>query len=213
MKQPSFSGDLIWGIREIKESSNELLALLDRKDLYTSRISEMVSENRKREWLAVRVLLKDLIGEEKDVSYTSAGKPYLKDNSFCISMSHTKGYVAVVLSKHNSVGIDIEYISPRIRKIASRFMSESETAGISKEYEDIHLLLHWSAKESLFKALSEANVDFKECLHIDRFMPQMNILSSFSGYETKTKNKYTFDINYLVREEYVLTFTDLEPNK
>jgi phosphopantetheinyl transferase len=210
MKRQEESTDMIWRVREIKESSEELLALLEQKDWYIPRINQMVSENRKKEWLAVRVLMKELLGEEKEILYTTTGKPYLKDDSFYVSMSHTKGYVAVVLSKCNSVGIDIEYVSSRIQKISSRFMSESELAGISKECEDIHLLLHWSAKESLFKALSEENVDFRECLHIDTFIPQLNVLSSFSGHESRTDTGHSFIVNYMVKDDYVLTFTSLK---
>ena len=213
MQQSEKFNDLLWNIRKIRETSDELLNFLDKKDWYLPRICQMPSENRKREWLAVRVLLKELLGEEKEIAYTETGKPYLVDNSHHISISHTKEYVAVALSKYHSVGIDIEYISPRVQKISSRFMSDEETAGISSENEIIHLLLHWSAKESMFKALNEQSVDFREFLHIQPFVPEMNVLSSFNAFETKTENRHRFVIHYLATEDYVCTVTSISPNK
>ena len=207
MQQFEKYGDLLWGIRKIRETSDELLNLLDKKDWYLPHICQMNLENRKKEWLAVRVLLKELSGDEKEIAYTEQGKPYLVDNSFQISISHTKEYVAVALSKQHTVGIDIEYISPRIQKISSKFMNEVEIAGISSENEIIHLLLHWSAKESMYKTLNEQYVDFREFLHIQPFVPEMNVLSSFNAFETKTQNRHRFVIYYSATEDYVFTLT------
>ena len=198
---------IIWAVRPINQTSNELLNALEEKDWYLPSLQQMVMENRKREWLSVRLLLKEMLEEEKQIAYTPAGKPYLADHSYHLSISHTKGYVAVALHKESSLGIDIEYISPRVKKIRSRFMSETEEQHLCKDKEEIHLLLHWSAKESLFKALEEENVDFQECLHIQPFQPVIGELSSFHACETRTEKKYDFIIHYLVREDYVLTFT------
>ncbi len=203
----------IWGVRSINESSDELLSFLSKKELYLPFIENIASENRKREWLAVRVLLKILLNEEKEIRYTDSGRPYLADRSYHISISHTKGYVAVVLCKDKPVGIDIEYISSRVQKIQNRFLNEREKSNISLQNECIHILLHWSAKESLFKVLGEQDIDFKSCLHIDRFEPQFNEVFSFSAKETKTDYKHNFKVNYLVDTNYVLTFTDIPSSK
>ena len=65
--------------------------------------------HRRLEWLAVRVLLYTLSGEEKEIAYHPSGKPYLADDSASISISHTKGYVAVALGlPGREVGVDIE---------------------------------------------------------------------------------------------------------
>ena len=196
-----------WAVREIRESVDELLEKLEKKELYLPHLEKITSEHRKKEWLSVRILLKEILGEEKTISYTSSGKPYLSDNSYQISISHTKGYVAVILHPQLSVGIDIEYISPRVQKIRSRFMSDEEELHLDKTLEEVHLLLHWSAKESLFKILGEENVDFKTELHISPFKPVVNQLAEFSAYETKSKKRGQYDFQYLVTKEYVLTFT------
>jgi len=196
---------IIWAVREIHEPVDELMAMLEKKDLYLPYLEKISSESRKREWLTVRVLLKEMLSEEKEILYTSTGKPYLSDNSYQISISHTKGFVAVALHPKMKVGIDIEHISQRIHKIRSRFMNAKEEANLDKAHEEIHLLLHWSAKESMFKLLEKQDVDFKTDLHINPFNPVLNNLSRFSAYETKTEKQQVFSGYYLANACYVLT--------
>ena len=195
---------LILGIRPIKETSDELIELLDNKENYYPFI-EKVSESRKREWLTVRVLLKELIGE-KDILYTPTGKPYLADNSFHIGISHTKGYVAVILDKQFPIAVDIEAISNKVEKVQNRFLSEGEKVNIDKENRLIHILLHWSAKESMFKILDQQNVEFCSQLHIDPFTPVIDNWASFSAFETRTDERNKYIIHYFASQDYVLTY-------
>jgi len=206
MFQPEITPEsVIWAVREIHEPVDDLLNVLQKKELYLPYLSQINSDVRKKEWLTVRVLLKEMLGEEKKILYTSTGKPYLADNSYQISFSHTKNFVAVALHSEMKIGIDIEQISPRIHKIRSRFMNEKEEVNLNKEHEEVHLLLHWSAKESMFKILEEQNVDFKTCLHVNPFIPVLNNLSRFSAYETKTEKQQEFSGYYFVNTHYVLT--------
>lgn len=206
----NITSGLIWGICPIDRTSEELLELLENNVYYFSKIKELKNEQRRREWLTVRLLLRELLGREIEILYTDTGKPYLADNSFNISISHTSGFVAIALSKEKVPGIDIEYISSRILKIKDRFMSGEEKNNLFMPQELVHLLLHWSAKESMFKVLDVENVIFDACLHIKPFIPLLNKLSSFSAYETRTEKNHSFLINYIVKPEYVLTFTGLE---
>ena len=205
----------IIGIAPIDKDSETLLSQLEYKDRYLPFIEKM-TEKRKCEWLTVRTLLKTLSGEEKEIVYQSTGKPYLSDHSYHISISHTNykgitendkllGYVAMVLNKEKEVAIDIEMISPRILKIKDRFLSEKETKSISANNEIVHLLLHWSAKESVFKILDSENVDYQSQIHISPFDPVMGKWESFEAHETRTEKQQVFQIHYFVTEDYVLT--------
>jgi phosphopantetheinyl transferase len=164
-----------------------------------------MGEHRRCEWLSVRVLLKQLLGEEKEIRYDSSGKPYLADHFYYISISHTKGYIALILDRENEVAIDIEYISDRVNKIRARFMSEKEENNLSLQNPQIHLLLHWSAKESLFKILNENNVEFKTQLQIHPFEPKINEWDSFTASETRTGKQHVFTVKYFVHPDYVIT--------
>lgn len=203
-KKEIFDGSII-GIAPIRASSEELLARLERKEWYLPLIEKM-GEHRRREWLSIRVVLKELLGEEVKISYYPSGKPYLSDSSYSIGISHTKGYVALILNKHSEVSIDIEHISPRVKNIRSRFMSEEEENRLSNENELVSLLLHWSAKETLFKLLGEEAVEFQTQLHIHPFIPVMNEWSCFTAHETRTPQSKSFTIHYFVHEDYVLTY-------
>lgn len=194
----------LWGIWKIEESSNELLSLLDCKQWYLPFLQQHSRENRRREWLAVRVLLKVLLGREVKIGYLEHGSPYLPGEYLHISLSHTKGYAAVLLSENPFPGIDIEYVSERVKKISSRFMSEAELQHVNQACETTHLLLHWSGKETLFKALQQQEVDFRGDLHIYPFDPAE--MGQFNAKETRTLAQKEYTVNYRVTEAYVVTY-------
>ncbi len=194
-----------WGVWKMEETVEELLGCFSDPAVYLPLLEEKKTGIRKKEWLAVRVLLKELLGTEQTIAYHSNGAPYLPDSSWHISISHTKEYVAVILDPVYPVGIDIEYISERIFKVRDRFMGPEEIAAIDPANEIPHLLLYWCAKESLFKVMGEENVDFSEMLHIDPFSYQP--AGQFSATETRTPAQKRYRIHYLVTSQFVLTYT------
>jgi phosphopantetheinyl transferase len=149
----------LWGIWEISESCDELLGMLDNPDIHHELLSTYKSTARRLEYLAVRVLLKALLGREVLVKYRTNGSPYLSDMSYHISISHTRSYAAVILGAV-PVGIDIEYRSSRVLKIPHRFLTDAEfdLLGASPSIED--LLLCWSAKETVFKLTGAHSFDY-----------------------------------------------------
>lgn len=197
--------DAIVGIMPIGEDSSFLLEQLEHKDWYLPSLEKM-KEHRRCEWLSVRVLLQEVLGEEKEIAYLPSGKPYLYDHSWQISISHTKGYVAVIVDKKRNVAIDIEQIANRVEKVEDRFLSAEEKSHLSTTDRLIHLLLHWSAKESLFKILGEENVDFRTQLHIRPFAPTPLGKGIFHASESRTDSNRTFRVHYQINPEYVLTY-------
>jgi 4'-phosphopantetheinyl transferase EntD len=195
----------IIGIIPILPDSEQLLSQLMQKEWYLPFLEKM-SESRKCEWLSVRILLKELLGKEKEIRYNPSGKPYLSDFSHYISISHTKGYAAVILDQGKEVSIDIEKISPRIENLHTYFVNEEEEKSLSKKNRQIHLLLHWSAKESIFKRLNCENIAFKSQLHIRPFEPLIRQWSEFQACETRTEKREEYTVNYFVSEDYVLTY-------
>lgn len=159
-------GIAIW---HITESSDELRALL-ATDVYDVELAEKHHEARRAEWLAVRLLVKELFGEECVVAYHPTGKPYLKGVSVYISISHTKEYAALAYHCLSPIGVDIEYMSARVEHIASRFTSEEEAAYIDKhddEERKRYHLINWCAKEALYKLVDAPSMaDFKKAFRI-----------------------------------------------
>lgn len=186
------------------ETLNELRALLpDSGDMYATELNVFKSDSRKTEWLAVRVLLYTLTGKMLPICYHPGGKPYFADGKAHLSISHTGGYVAVIVSETNEVGIDIEKISERVHKVAHKFVRDDECLPEEPAQKTQALLLIWSAKETMFKCMNEEAVDFREHLHVGLSQPDG---TGFSGKETRSVQGRTFFINYLIDTDFVMTW-------
>lgn len=195
-----------WGIWKTDETSDELLAMLPDKDKYRDGLKLFSAESRRLEWLTVRVLLYTLTDEEKEICYYPSGKPYLSDTSASISISHTKGYVAVLLGPpEKEVGIDIEQYGERVRRVSHKFMRDDEKPGTYQGTDVWSLLLHWSAKETMFKCMNTSEVDFREHLRIFPFMVDKQGI--FSAEEYRTAEKMHFSIHYYIYPDFVLTMS------
>lgn len=152
------------------------------------------SNARRMEYICERALLKDMMnGRIVNIFHNEDGKPML-NNGLNISISHTRGYIAIILSETKNVGIDIEYVSDRVEKIASRFMREDESAD-----DIISLLVHWCTKETLYKLFSSEHLDFMNIkVNIGETVSVTNLLDNITVplYVESTSN-------------YVLTYSML----
>ena len=201
-------GDLKVGVWKVDETVEQLRSMFHQFSIYEEGFARFSSEKRKQEWLAVRVLLKELCGEEKKIAYLPSGKPYLEDGSMHVSFSHTHGYVAVALHPSAEVGIDIEQYGTRVQRVASRFVREDERVSIEAGDEVHALLLHWSAKETMFKLMEEEAVDFIKHLQVLPFAPKES--GSFEAYEKRSGRDRKFLIHYDTHPDFVLTFACLD---
>jgi phosphopantetheinyl transferase len=200
--------DLTVGVWKVDETVEQLRSMFHQFSIYEEGFLRFSSEKRKQEWLAVRVLLKELLGEEKEIAYLPSGKPFLKDGKGCVSFSHTNGYVAVAVHPSAEVGVDIEQYGARVKRVASRFVREDEKVSIASGDEVYGLLLHWSAKETMFKLLEEEAVDFISHLHILPFRLQES--GVFEAREYRSGKEKNFLIHYDTHPDYVLTFAYLK---
>ncbi len=194
----------LWGIWKIEEPDTGLLRMLDNREWYEPLLETLSAPHRRREWLAARVLLKTLLGREVQVAYTETGRPYCPGEPYAVSISHTRGYAAVCVTAGFPPGIDIEYRSDRVKKVASRFLDESELQQISPECDVLSLQLYWSAKEAVFKALGQQNVDFSRHIRIRPFRPAE--AGVFEAVETRTCPGHTYQVRYEVTGAYVVTY-------
>ena len=201
-------GDLLVGIWKVDETIEQLRSMFHQFSIYEESFMRFSAEKRKQEWLAVRVLLKELCGEEKKIAYLPSGKPYLEDGSAFVSFSHTSGYVAVALHPSAEVGVDIEQYGTRVQRVASRFIREDEKVSVDSGDEIYTLLLHWSAKETMFKLMEDEAVDFIKHLHILPFVPEES--GTFHACEYRSGQEQVFLIHYDTHPDYVLTFACLE---
>lgn len=189
-------GIAIW---HITETADELYALLGTHR-YDTQLAEKKNESRRAEWLAVRLLVKELFGPEAEVAYHPTGRPYLKNSTAHISISHTKGFAAVAYHHAAPIGMDIEYLSSRVERIASRFTTQAEASYIDVLAEPVRQMYHlinWSAKETLYKLFdSPSMAEFKEVFHI----------APYALAECGTMNATVCDVENTILAVSYLTF-------
>lgn len=155
----------IMGIWKMEENLTELESMYEVKEAEMPVYYAFRNDRRRKEWLTVRILLRTLLGREVEICYHPSGKPYLKDESFFISITHTIGFVGVRLA-HHPVALDMEYYSKRVLHLIPRFVSVDELQYINPDYDVEMALVMWSAKETLFKLFDISDVAFDEHLFV-----------------------------------------------
>lgn len=112
------------GVWKIEETVEELVSHIPQIAEDAQRAEKLfVSPRRRLEYVAVRALIYTLLQKLPTILYKKSGKPFLKDQSLFLSVSHTSGYAAVLFSEDREVGIDIEMVSERVMKVRERFPS------------------------------------------------------------------------------------------
>ena len=116
---------------------------------------QTIGLGRQEERKGANELLSKILEKEVKITHDENGKPVIQD--YNISISHSKGYLAILLSKALRVGIDIEYWSERIQKIAKRFLHKDENYTTTED-----LLITWCAKEAVYKLFSEEHLGYQD---------------------------------------------------
>lgn len=160
------------GIWKIEENYEELFSKLDLHQEDSAILESFKNQRRKLEWMSVRVLLNTLTKKNNAIVYNRNRKPFLADNSYHISITHSYHYTAVLISTQSNVGIDIEKIHPKITHIAEKFINKKELQNIDPEKKIYHLYLHWCAKEALYKMFDKKDISFKNNIIIEPFNPE-----------------------------------------
>lgn len=164
-----FGTDFSLSVWKITEQLDELLKGFDWTENEKRELSGFKNEHRRLQWLCSRILLRQLISEKREIVYDGYGKPSLLNSPYKISISHSKNFVAVIVSKKQDVGIDIEVLADRIEKIAKKFISPAEWKFLANETKREQMYVLWCAKETLFKLYSKGELDFKENLSVSPF--------------------------------------------
>jgi 4'-phosphopantetheinyl transferase len=167
-------------------------------------IRNFKNENFRRQKMTGRVLLNALLGEAGKIEYDQHGKPHLKSHPFDISFSHAKDKVAIMLSK-KTAGIDIQDVTPRIRKIVHKYMNQPELDSLKEETYDTHATLYWCAKEALYKAYGERQLIFTDNIIIEpfSFVPDNG---TFNGSIVLENSKKDFVLKYEIIGIFALVY-------
>jgi phosphopantetheinyl transferase len=166
-----------YGIWEIKETLNDLEHLYQDFLFHEKELQRIKDTNRKKESIAARLILKDLLGRDElafhGVKKDENLKPHLIGyDSIHVNLSHAWPYAVAIVNTVNEAGIDIEKISERPFTIAKKFMTYHERNHASNDHE--LNTAYWCLKETLYKAFGKRKVAFKDHLHVEPFELQIN---------------------------------------
>lgn len=191
-----------WGLWFISESEDELQNLIDEKP-----DPSIVNTTKRREWLAGRALLKELITlsghEYKGTDKDEYGKPYLIGLYHHISLSHSFPYVAAQLDLLHPVGIDLEQPKSKLLNIASRVLSEEELMDAGNDV--LKHCVYWCAKEALYKLYGKRGLHFSSELLINSFTLQN--AGDLRGTIATGRNQLSIALKYFIQPDYVVVLT------
>jgi 4'-phosphopantetheinyl transferase EntD len=192
------------GIWEITEDYDDLRKRLSLESEEAQKLEGFKSMNRKIEWLSVRTLANDLTGMNTRIIYNESRKPFLLDNSYNISISHSNKLTSILIGRYMRVGIDTEFMSHRISRIADRFIHEEEVITEDPDLVKYHLYIHWCAKEALYKICDKQYINFRKNLKIDPFIPADQ--GEIRGTVDNIKGKETFLLSYMRMDDYIIVW-------
>jgi 4'-phosphopantetheinyl transferase len=197
--------DRAWALWKIDESEQILSAQISG---FESVPETITNPNKRLEFLAARVLLKELL-KSMELDYSGLtkdefGKPFLKGSTFQISLSHSYPYVAAIIREGKSVGIDLEQPKPKLLKIASRVLAKDELEDAGSDI--IKHCIYWCAKESLVKVHGKKDLVFAENIRITPFLRSKygHLIGSIIVNTIETR----IPLQYYVFENFVLVLTE-----
>ena len=145
---------------------------------------DITHPHKRLQHLAARFLLPFLFDDFPlaEIEVADTRKPFLPNEKYHFSISHSGNFAAVIASRNSRVGVDIETVTPRIHRVAHKFLREDENDFFNEDYkmfldqwnmkDKVHteyLTLLWCAKEAIYKWHGDGGVDFKENIHLLKF--------------------------------------------
>ena len=152
----SVTEDVTVALWRVTETLEDFQALFPRFPFAEEVGSHHPCGARLLERYAVHALFRAVTNREEIITHLPSGKPVVSKGH--ISVTHTKGYAAVIYSPSLEVAIDIEHIS-----VADRFLREDERLSGT-----LPRLVAWCAKETAFKYYSSDNLLFSD-MRVDSF--------------------------------------------
>ena len=195
----------ILGVWKIEEDLNALLSLIVLDNDEKKKYKGFSSNSRKLEFLSVRALLSELIGKEAKIVYNKNNKPFLKDGSRFISISHSHKLTSILLSTNEKVGIDLEFMSTNIAAIAFKFINRKEKVTKEQEERKYHLYIHWCAKEALYKICDKEGISIRKNITIEPF--DVKGSGEIKGHVNTDKINESFDLYYSKYDNYAIVWT------
>lgn len=198
----------VWHVTEPEPFFREKLTLFENEQVIFSLFQH---PERRLLWLASRYCLKDMLkidSKEQQIESLSAdnGAPFLSDNSYRISYTHSHTYVAAIASQFGKVSVDLEdNTKPRNLQVARRFMNTEEFSRWEQiGTKDLYLTI-FSAKEAIIKMVGKGT-SMRDHIHIsfDNFDGKPN--GKLTGTVQKGDIPQRYEVYYHLHDNFILTY-------
>jgi len=196
------------GVWKIEEDLSSMMSMVELGPEDRKKFKQFKSNSRKLEFLSVRALLAELLGPDASIVYNKNNKPFLKDGSHFISISHSNKLTAIMLSSRERIGIDLEYMSSNILGIARKFLNRKEKVTRKRDLRKYHLYLHWCAKEALYKICDKEGINMQKNITIYPFDVEES--GDIKGEVKSELINEVFDLQYTRYENYAIVWTKKE---
>jgi 4'-phosphopantetheinyl transferase EntD len=205
-----FEGGLV-GLWKITETTEALFARLNPAGTELEHYLQFKNEGRKREWLAVRLLLREMKGESAEIIYSHHGNPSLANVTGNISISHSSGFVTIFYHPAHQPGIDIELITRNVEKAAGKFLSneELEDCTFSNRRSNKDMMLRWCAKEAVFKMVPYSDIDFATQI-LCNAQPLKTSEGMLTATFTNEANQYLIPLHFKLIGDLLMVFGSLK---
>lgn len=202
---PNLSHILLW---KIEEDANFYLQYLKLTPYDIAEIDKFLIEKRKLQWYASRYTLKQMLDTDEIVHLlkNEQGKPFILDSHLQLSLSHTNTITAAMTNPSLKVGIDVEQIKEKVKRVANKFTTDIETAKMTVENEIAYLITIWSAKESLYKLYGNKRLDFRDHILLKSF--ELGEKGVIQGSIEKDSFKKSLTVYYQILDDHVLTYVE-----
>ena len=157
---------------------------------------------RQAEWIIGRVLIDRLCSyfdlEYQGVGVYETGKPFLKNHSVEISISHSFPMACAMIHLEETCGIDMELPRQKLLGVQERFLHVSEY----KYKNDLQKICEiWCAKEVIYKKYSRRKLSFRNEMKV-KFKSE----NCIEGEILKQSQKEKINIHYEWVRDYVLGY-------
>ena len=192
-----------WALWRITENETELTQLLSQRE----DVPQTISNPQKRlEWITGRLLTQTLL-ENFDLAYNGIvkdeyGKPYAFDQDIHLSLSHSFPFVAVIVDKRSTVGIDLEQPKEKLLRVATRVLSASELTDAGDSV--VKHCVYWCAKETLIKIYGKKDLTLSSNLFIEPF--QLVTEGNIIGRIIVNEVERLIPLYYRIFSQFVIVF-------
>ena len=197
--------DTIIGVWRIEETIRAMARMVYLDSFDKKKYRSFKSTSRRLEFLSVRVLLAELLGKDARIVYNKYNKPFLKDGSRFISITHSHNLTAIICSKSERVGIDLEIMKTNIGRISFKFINKREVITKNNLFRKYHLYIHWCAKEALYKICDKEGISIKNSITIEPF--EVKTSGTINGKVVTKKLDELFELYYCKFDNYTLVWT------